>query len=215
MAARLAHDLRDGWYVNLGIGLPTLVAEHVPSGVEVVLHSENGMLGVGPAPPWGQTDDDLINAGKQPVTALPGAAYFHQADSFAMIRGGHLDLCVIGAFEVSVDGDLSNWSRPGSSVPAVGGAMDLVVATPRVWVLMSHTAPDGSPKLVTRCNYPITGSSVVNRIYTELATLETSFKRDSFLVLDVVPGVAWADLETRTGAPLCDRRANGDGNIGG
>jgi 3-oxoacid CoA-transferase B subunit len=209
MATRLAADLHDGWYVNLGIGLPTLVAERLPTDREIVLHSENGLLGLGPAPHPGSEDPDLTNAGKQPVTALPGAAFFHHADSFAMVRGGHLDLSVIGAYEVSVTGDVANWTQGGSGAPAVGGAMDLVAGTPRVWVLMTHTTREGLPKLVEQCRLPLTGSGVVDRVYTDLATFEIAADHEAFVVVDVAADVRWDELQGRTGAPLRDGMAGG------
>jgi 3-oxoadipate CoA-transferase beta subunit len=173
LAARLGRDIRDGWVVNLGIGLPTLVADHLPDGTEILLHTENGLLGMGPRPAPDRIDGDLINAGKQPVTALPGASYFNTAESFGMMRGGHLDLCVLGAFQVSVRGDLANWStgEPGA-IPAVGGAMDLARGAREVWVLTDLLAKDGSPKIVERCSYPLTGAACVTRIYTDRAVLD-------------------------------------------
>jgi 3-oxoadipate CoA-transferase beta subunit len=173
LAARLGRDIRDGWVVNLGIGLPTLVADHLPEGAEILLHTENGLLGMGPRPAPDRVDGDLINAGKQPVTALPGASYFNTAESFGMMRGGHLDLCVLGAFQVSVRGDLANWStgEPGA-IPAVGGAMDLARGAREVWVLTDLLAKDGSPKIVERCTYPLTGAACVTRIYTDRAVLD-------------------------------------------
>jgi 3-oxoacid CoA-transferase B subunit len=206
IATRLAWDLRDGWYVNLGIGLPTLVADRLPGDREIVLHSENGLLGLGPAPPPGSEDADLTNAGKQPVTTLPGAAFFHHADSFAMVRGGHLDLSVIGAYEVSVTGDVANWTQGGSSAPAVGGAMDLVAGTPRVWVLMTHTTREGEPKLIEQCRLPLTGSGVVHRVYTDLATFEIAPDHGAFIVVDVAADVDWDELQEKTGAALRDGR---------
>ena len=173
MAMRVAQDIPDGAVVNLGIGLPTLVANHLPSGREVVLHSENGVIGMGPAPREGAEDFDLINAGKQPVTLLPGGSFFHHADSFAMMRGGHLDVCVLGAFQVSVAGDLANWHTGApDAIPAVGGAMDLAIGAKQVFVMMTLFAKDGSPKLVEACTYPLTGLACVTRLYTDLATFE-------------------------------------------
>lgn len=175
LAARLARDIRDGWVVNLGIGLPTRVADHLPEGTEILLHTENGLLGMGPRPAPDRIDGDLVNAGKQPVTALPGASYFNTAESFGMMRGGHLDLCVLGAFQVSVRGDLANWStgEPGA-IPAVGGAMDLARGAREVWVLTDLLAKDGTPKVVERCSYPLTGAGCVTRVYTDRAVLEVT-----------------------------------------
>src|SRR6195256_5759649 len=177
MADRVARDIPEGAYVNLGIGLPTLVANFLPPDREIFLHSENGLLGMGPAPAAGSEDPDLINAGKQPVTLLTGGAYFHHADSFAMMRGGHLDICVLGAFQVSAQGDLANWhTGEPEAIPAVGGAMDLAIGAKRVFVMMEHLTKSGDSKIVDRCTYPITGLACVNRIYTDLA------------VIDVTPG---------------------------
>lgn len=174
IAARVAADIAGGSYVNLGIGLPTLVADHLPSDSGITLHTENGMLGMGPSPAPGAVDPDLVNAGKTPVTELPGASYFHQADSFAMMRGGHIDVCVLGAFQVSTSGDLANWStgQPGA-VPAVGGAMDLAIGARRTVVMMTLLTKDGAPKLVERCTLPLTGIGCVSRVYTDLAVLDT------------------------------------------
>jgi len=193
MAARIARDIPEGAYVNLGIGLPTLVANHLGADKEVFLHSENGMLGMGPAPPAGQEDPDLVNAGKQPVTLLTGGAYFHHADSFAMIRGGHVDICVLGAFQVSVAGDLANWhtGEPGT-IPAVGGAMDLAVGARRVFVMMEHLTKKGDSKIVDRCTYPLTGVRCVSRIYTDLAVLDVT--PGGLAVVDVVDGLSPAEL---------------------
>ena len=175
LAARLAADIRDGWVVNLGIGLPTKVADHLPDGLEILLHTENGLLGMGPRPAPDRIDGDLINAGKQPVTALPGASYFDTAASFGMMRGGHLDLCVLGAFQVSVRGDLANWSTgEPDAIPAVGGAMDLARGAREVWVLTDLLAKDGSPKIVPSCSYPLTGAACVTRIYTDRAVLDVT-----------------------------------------
>jgi 3-oxoadipate CoA-transferase beta subunit len=175
MAARVACDIPDGAYVNLGIGLPTLVANHLPPDREIVLHSENGVLGMGPAPPPGEEDPDLINAGKQPVSLRPGGSFFHHADSFAMMRGGHLDICVLGGFQVSVAGDLANWhtGEPGA-IPAVGGAMDLAIGAKRVFVMMEHLTKQGASKIVERCSYPLTRIACVSRIYTDLAVLDVT-----------------------------------------
>src|SRR3954464_14685287 len=175
MAARVARDITEGAYVNLGIGLPTMVANHLPKDREILLHSENGVLGMGPAPAPGNEDEDLINAGKQPVTLLTGGAYFHHADSFAMMRGGHLDFCVLGAFQVSVTGDLANWHTGApDAIPAVGGAMDLAIGAKKTFVMMEHLTKGGESKIVPRCTYPLTGIGCVSRIYTDLAVLDIS-----------------------------------------
>ncbi len=201
VAARLARDIPDGWYVNLGIGAPTLVADYLPAGREIVLHSENGILGMGPAPLPGRVEPWLINAGKKHVTLLSGGCFVHQADSFALIRGGHLDLCVLGAFQVAQNGDLANWSiSTAEKAPAVGGAMDLAVGAKHVWVLMDHTTKAGAPRLVERCSYPLTALGVVRRIYTNLAVLEVT--PQGFAVLEMLPGLSLAALQERTGAPL-------------
>ncbi|CAB3841888.1 MULTISPECIES: 3-oxoacid CoA-transferase subunit B [Achromobacter] len=201
MARRLAQDIPDGSYVNLGIGMPVLVAAQLPAGREIVLHSENGILGMGPPPAEDGIDLDLINAGKQPVTLLDGGAYFHHADSFAMMRGGHLDICVMGGMQVAANGDLANWSlaRPGEA-PAVGGAMDLAVGARRVYILMEHNSKDGSPKIVERCTYPLTGAGVVDRIYTDLAVIDVT--PDGLRVRDMIDGMTLTALQARTGAPL-------------
>jgi 3-oxoadipate CoA-transferase beta subunit len=203
LAQRVAQDIHDGAYVNLGIGMPTQVANHIPAGREVVLHSENGILGMGPAPAAGQEDFDLINAGKQPVTLLPGGAYFHHADSFAMMRGGHLDICVLGAFQVSATGDLANWStgEPGS-IPAVGGAMDLALGAKQTWVMMDLLTKKGDSKVVRECTYPLTGIACVKRIYSELATLECT--PQGLKLIDKVDGLALAELERLLGLPIQD-----------
>lgn len=201
LAQRVAQDIHDGAYVNLGIGMPTLVANHIPAGREVILQSENGILGMGPAPAAGEEDYDLINAGKQPVTLLPGGAYFHHADSFAMMRGGHLDICVLGAFQVSATGDLANWStgEPGA-IPAVGGAMDLAIGAKQTWVMMDLLTKKGESKVVAQCTYPLTGIACVKRIYSELATLECT--PQGLKLIDKVDGLAHAELEKLVGLPI-------------
>ncbi len=201
LAQRVAQDIFDGAYVNLGIGQPTLVANYLPAGIEVILHSENGILGMGPAPAAGQEDYDLINAGKQPVTLLAGGAFFHHADSFAMIRGGHLDISVLGAFQVSATGDLANWStgEPGA-IPAVGGAMDLAVGAKQTWVMMDLLTKTGQSKVVPRCTYPLTGIACVKRIYTDLATLACT--PDGLALIDRVDGLSHAELEGLIGLPV-------------
>jgi 3-oxoadipate CoA-transferase beta subunit len=201
LAKRVAQDIFDGAYVNLGIGQPTLVANHIPAGMEVVLHSENGILGMGPVPAAGSEDYDLINAGKQPVTLLPGGAYFHHADSFAMMRGGHLDICVLGAFQVSATGDLANWStgEPGS-IPAVGGAMDLAIGAKQTWVMMDLLTKKGESKIVKDCSYPLTGIACVKRIYSDLATLECT--QQGLRIIDMVDGLERAELERLIGLPV-------------
>lgn len=201
MAARAARDIPEGWYVNLGIGMPTLIADHVPATREVVFHSENGILGLGPAPPPEQADPWLINAGKDAVTLRRGGSFFHHADSFAMIRGGHLDLCVLGAFQVAENGDLANWTTSlNDTAPAIGGAMDLAVGARRLWALMEHTTRDGRPRIVRRCSYPLTAAGVVRRIYTNLAVIDVT---DSGLcVRDLAQGVDFATVQARTEAEL-------------
>ena len=201
MAARLAADIPTGWCVNLGIGIPTLVADHVPLDREVIFHSENGVLGFGPAPAPDEVDLWLTNAGKQPITLRPGAALMHQADSFALIRGGHLDLCVLGAFEVAANGDLANWSRSSADVaPAVGGAMDLAAGAKRLWVIMEHRTKSGQPRLVERCSYPLTAVAAVTRVYTDFAVLDVT--EAGFSVVEIVPGLDFAGLQAMTGAEL-------------
>jgi 3-oxoadipate CoA-transferase, beta subunit len=205
MAARVARDIHDGAVVNLGIGLPTLVANHLGvgagAGKEVMLHSENGVIGMGPAPAPGAQDYDLINAGKQPVTLRPGGAFFHQADSFAMMRGGHLDICVLGAFQVAANGDLANWhTGDAAAIPAVGGAMDLAIGAKKTWVMMEHSTKGGEPKIVPRCSCPITGLGCVSRIYTDLAVLDIT--PAGVVVLEMAEGLDFAALQACTGVPL-------------
>jgi 3-oxoadipate CoA-transferase beta subunit len=212
MAARVARDIPEGAYVNLGIGLPTTVANHLPIEREILLHSENGLLGMGPAPAAGSEDADLINAGKQPVTLLTGGAYFHHADSFAMMRGGHLDFCVLGAFQVSASGDLANWhTGAANAIPAVGGAMDLAIGAKRVFVMMDHQTKGGESKIVANCSYPLTGVRCVNRIYTDLAVIDVT--PEGLAVVETVDGLAFDELARITGVPL--RRASGPhrGNV--
>ena len=201
LAARVAMDIPEGATVNLGIGQPTLVANHIPSTLEILLHSENGILGLGPAPAAGQEDYDLINAGKQPVTLLPGGSFFHHADSFAMMRGGHLDICVLGAFQVSATGDLANWhTGEANAIPAVGGAMDLAIGAKQTWVMMDLLTKQGQSKLVSQCSYPLTGIGCVKRVYTDLATLACS--ANGLLVIDMVPGLTLEVLSKLIGLPL-------------
>jgi 3-oxoadipate CoA-transferase, beta subunit len=200
MAARVARDIADGAVVNLGIGMPTLVANHL-GGKEVMLHSENGVIGMGPTPPAGEEDYDLINAGKQPVTLLPGGVFFHHADSFAMMRGGHLDVCVLGAFQVAGNGDLANWhTGAADAIPAVGGAMDLAIGAKATWVMMDHSTQNGKPKLVERCSYPLTGLACVSRLYTDLAVIDLG--PDGASVREMAEGLDFDSLQARTGVPL-------------
>jgi len=209
LAARVARDIPEGAYVNLGIGLPTLVTAHLRADLDIFLQSENGLLGMGPAPAPGEEDEDLINAGKQPVTLLTGGAYFHHADSFAMMRGGHLDICVLGAFQVSVRGDLANWhtGAPGA-IPAVGGAMDLAIGAKKVFVMMEHLTREGASKIVQNCSYPLTGVACVDRIYTDLAVIDV--KPAGLFVRDMVAGLSLADLQALTGVPLSMLPADGE-----
>ncbi len=201
LAARVAQDIPEGATVNLGIGQPTLVANHIPASREILLHSENGILGMGPAPAAGQEDYDLINAGKQPVTLLPGGAYFHHADSFAMMRGGHLDICVLGAFQVSANGDLANWhTGEAGAIPAVGGAMDLAIGAKQTWVMMDLLTKQGQSKLVAQCSYPLTGIACVKRVYTDLGTLACT--QQGLQVVDMVPGLTLQALSELIGLPL-------------
>jgi len=202
MAARLAQDIPGGWIVNLGIGIPTMVGNHVPSEREVIFHSENGILGMGPAPAPDKVDPWLVNAGKQPVTLLPGGSYCHHADSFAMIRGGHIDLCVLGAFEVAQNGDIANWATSeNDTAPAVGGAMDLGAGAKRLWVIMEHTTKDGRPKLVETCGYPLTTPGAVKRVYTNLGVFEIVPDK-GFVVVDLAPGVTLEEAQAASGAVL-------------
>ena len=201
LAARVAQDIQEGATVNLGIGMPTLVANHIPASREVILHSENGILGMGPAPAEGEEDYDLINAGKQPVTLLKGGSYFHHADSFAMMRGGHLDICVLGAFQVSATGDLANWhTGEKDAIPAVGGAMDLAIGARQTWVMMDLLTKKGESKVVDKCTYPLTGIGCVKRIYSEFATLACT--PDGLKLIDKVEGLTHAELEKLIGLPI-------------
>ena len=201
MAMRVARDIPEGAYVNLGIGLPTMVSNYLPSDREIFLHSENGLLGMGPAPAPGEEDEDLINAGKRPVTLLAGGAYFHQADSFAMMRGGHLDICVLGAFQVSAGGDLANWHTGApDAIPAVGGAMDLAVGAKQVFVMMEHRTKTGISKIVSQCSYPLTGVACVSRIYTDLAVLDVT--PGGLAVREILADLSFVELQRLTGVPL-------------
>ena len=201
MAQRVARDIPEGAYVNLGIGLPTMVGNHLDRSKEIFLHSENGLLGMGPAPAPGHEDEDLINAGKQPVTLLTGGAYFHHADSFAMMRGGHLDICVLGAFQVSERGDLANWHTGApDAIPAVGGAMDLAMGAKKVFVMMEHQTKSGESKIVPECTYPLTGVACVSRIYTDLATIDIT--PEGLLVIDMIEGLTLDALQQMTGVQL-------------
>ena len=201
MAARVARDIPEGAYVNLGIGLPTMVANHLPKEREVFLHSENGILGMGPAPAAGFEDYDLINAGKQPVTLLPGGAFFHHADSFSMMRGGHLDICVLGAFQVSVTGDLANWhTGAADAIPAVGGAMDLAIGAKKTYVMMEHLTKSGESKIVQHCTYPLTGIACVSRVYSDLAVIDIT--PTGLQVVDIVDDLSFEELQKVSGVPL-------------
>lgn len=205
MAAKAAADIPEGWVVNLGIGMPTLIADQVPLSREVIFQSENGVLGMGPAPEKGKENPWLINAGKQMVTLRPGGSICHHADSFAMIRGGHIDLCVLGGFEVAENGDLANWATSeNDTAPAVGGAMDLGAGAKRLWVVMDHTTKDGRPKIVERCGYPLTSLGSVSRVYTSLAVLDV-VQGLGFVVRDIVPGMSLEELQAKSGAKLHTR----------
>ncbi|WP_171614141.1 3-oxoacid CoA-transferase subunit B [Roseicella sp. DB1501] len=201
MAARAAQDVPEGWYVNLGIGIPTLIADYIPPEREVVVHSENGILGMGPAPAPHQQNPWLVNASTQRVSLRPGGAFVHHADSFAMVRGGHIDLCVLGGFQVAENGDLANWAHsPTETGRQIGGAMDLAVGAKRVWVVMEHTTKEGAARLLRRCSYPLTAAACVSRVYTNLAVLDVTPK--GFVVIDMVHGLDFADLQARTDAEL-------------
>ena len=199
LAARVANDLEDGWFVNLGIGLPTMIADYIPEEKEIIFHSENGLLGLGPKPAPGEEDWDLVNAGKEPITLLPGGAYFSQSESFAMIRGGHLDATVLGAFQVSAKGDLASWKLPNATLGRVGGAMDLTAGSKRVFLFMQHTSKQG-PKIVEECTYPLTTPRCVDRIYTNLAIIDVT--EDGLIVSEIAPNITFEYVQDHTAAPL-------------
>ncbi len=201
IAARVAQDIEEGWHVNLGIGIPELVANHLPPDREIIFHSENGILGMGPGAQPGEEDWSLINAGKKPVTAVPGASFFDHATSFALVRGRHLDLCVLGAYQVAANGDLANWARDHDDpLPAIGGAMDLAVGAKRIWVMMTHNEKSGAPRVLESCSYPLTGASVISRIFTDLAVMEVT--PEGLVVTEMAEGVSADALQSRTGATL-------------
>lgn len=205
MAARVAQDIPAGWYVNLGIGIPTLIANYLPLEREVVCHSENGILGMGPVPPPDQVNRWLVSAGKQHITLRPGGSYFHHADSFAIVRGGHLDLCVLGSFQVAENGDIANWTTSADATPAVGGAMDLCVGAKNLWVVMNQTTREGESKLVRKCSYPVTALGCVRRVYTDIAVFHIT--PDGFQVVDMVDGLTFEELADMTDAPLLRQAA--------